>query len=408
MTDEDSNVARVIDVSERTGRDPLVVLLIGDGEREIAWSGPSPAPGDVFLVSLGEPLRVLRKIGSSQPGAWTVETDAMRWRRRNRRGQTRMEALWQRHHIRRAVRAYFDDEGFIEIDAPLLVRGTTPDATIQSFAVDDRYLVTSSEYQIKRLEVAGFDRLYTLAHNYRRADGEGPYRNPEFTMLEWARVGQSLTDIETDAEQVVWRAHRALGGTGRLKVNAGWVDLTPPWDRMTVIDAVERFVGTRLADFSLASITKALTTAGVEIREAWTSDAYFLFSLLLDHIQPHLGAERPVFLQDWPAFETSSTQERPGQPVAERSELFIGGIEISDGFPSLTDPLRQAQAFERQRERRVRAGAAPVETDVAYLDALCAGLPEGAGMALGFDRLVMILTDRTDLKSVLPFAWDEV
>jgi elongation factor P--beta-lysine ligase len=227
-------------------------------------------------------------------------------------------------------------------------------------------------------------------------------------MLEWARVGQSLADIESDAEQVVWRAHRELGGTGKIVVNDHEVDVTPPWDRLTVIEAVARFVGTRLADFSLASITAALATAGVDIRETWKGDVHFLFSLLLDHIQPHLGVPRPVFLQDWPAFETSSTREKPGQPVAERSELFIGGIEISDGFPSLTDPARQAQAFARQQERRARAGTASVDVDTTYLEALRAGLPEGAGMALGFDRLVMVLTDRTDIKSVLPFAWDEV
>lgn len=400
-----NRVARVVHVSSAA---PMVVLIVGDQEHEVAWQGGLPTLGDAYLVTPQNPPQVLEKIGASLPNAWSIDGDGMRWRRRNAQGETRMEVLWKRHAIRRAVRDYMDGEGFIEIDTPLLVHGATPDATIQSFAVGDRYLISSSEYQIKRLEVAGFDRTYTMTQNYRKDDGEGPYRNQEFTMLEWARVGQSLAVIEEDAEQMTWAAHKVLGGTGQLIYQGRTIDLTPPWDRLTVAEAIERFAGVKLANFSLDALRQAVQTAGIAVNAAWKDDIYFLFSLLMDHIQPSLGLERPVFICDWPAFETSSVQEKAGQDVAERSELFICGVEISDGFPSLTDYERQKQTFEHQLGRRRKDGVPCVALDEAYLESMRVGLPRGAGMALGFDRLVMVLTNQPTIKSVLAFSWDEV
>lgn len=405
MPDKNNRIARVIHVSASSAK---VVVMIGDVEHEIAWSGELPVLGDAFLVTAQNPLHIIEKIGASVPGVWNSEGDGMRWRRHNAQGQTRMEILWQRHAIRRAIRDYMDGEGFIEIDAPLLVHGATPDATIQSFPVGDRYLISSAEYQIKRLEVGGFDRTYTLTQNYRRDDGEGPYRNQEFTMLEWARVGQSLSVIEADVERMTLAAHKLLGGAGTLVYQGRNIDLTPPWDRLTVADAIERFAGAKLADFSLTSMQRAVQKAGISVSDKWQDDIYFLFSLLMDHIQPSLGLNRPVFLCDWPAFETSSAQEKAGREVAERSELFISGIEISDGFPSLTDYERQKQTFQQQLERRSKDGTLLVEIDNAYLEAMRVGLPRGAGMALGFDRLVMVLTNQPTIKSVLAFAWGEV
>lgn len=405
MPDKNNRVARVIHASPIASK---IVIMIGDEEYEIEWRGSMPSLGDVFLASPENPPRILEKIGVALPGAWNIACDGMRWRRPLSQGQTRMGILWKRHAIRRAIRDYMDSEGFIEIDTPLLVRGATPDATIQSFAVGGRYLITSSEYQIKRLEVAGFDRIYTLTQNYRRGDGEGRYHNQEFTMLEWARVGQPLSIIEADVEQMTLAAHKVLGGNGKIVYQGCEVDLTLPWDRMTVISAIERYAGHTMHDFSLSSLQQAVQKVGISVNKKWRDDIYFQFSLLMEHIQPELGMRRPVFVQDWPAFETSSALKKVSCDVAERSELFIAGIEISDGFPSLTDYERQKQTFKAQQERRKADQAPTVDLDHLYLEAMRAGLPCGAGMALGFDRLVMVLTDQPIIRQVLAFAWDEV
>lgn len=407
MPDKNPRSARVVHVAGAP-ETPLVTVLVGAAEHELEWSGTAPAPGDIFRASAGDPPVLFEKIGAAAPGAWRRDGDALRWRRRGRSGATRMELLWRRHRIRRAVRDHLDEAGFIEIDTPLLVRGTSPDATIASFAVGERHLVPSAEYQIKRLEAGGFDRVYTLTQNFRRDDGAGTTRNPEFTMLEWARVGQDLAAIEQDAEALVRRAHAALGGSGTLSFNGHEIDLAPPWERQSVAEAVERQTKVALGDFSADALCRALSEAGVAIRESWKDDVAFLFSLLMGHVQPTLGLSRPLFLRDWPSFETASTAARGATGVAERSELFIGGLEIADGFPTLTDPVRQAETFAFQLERRRRAGTEPVPLDQAYLEALRSGLPQGAGMALGFDRLVMALTGQREIRSVLAFAWDEL
>ncbi len=335
------------------------------------------------------------------------DPDKIRWQKPDAKGRSRADILAQRHIVKRAVRDYLHDEGFIEIDMPLLVVGTTPDVEIDSFEVEGRYLGTSTEYQIKRMEIGGIDKLYTLTQNYRRGD-RGRFRNPEFTMLEWARVGETLDDIENDAENFTLAAHKALGGTGKIVYQGMTVDLTPPWDRLSVTDAVEKYVGVRLKDFTPMSLIPALEAAKIPVKDDWREDAVFLFTVLLDHVQNSLGFEKPVFLQDWPNFLTSSAKEHDSGAFTERSELFIAGVEISDGFPSLTDPKRQRENFARQLERRKHESKPPVDLDEKYLRAMEEGFPAGAGMALGFDRLVMVLTDCADIAAVLAFNWDEL
>lgn len=411
MNSKSYNIARIVSVRPQGPSQSDVILLLGDREFALLHEGLPPAIGDIYRVDYGEQTRLLEKIGSAQPGAWHLQGDAMRWRKRDAAGRNRMEILRQRHIIRRAVRDSMDGEGFLEIDTPLLVHGTTPDATIQSFPVGDRYLITSSELQLRRMEVGGFEKIYSLTKNYRMDDGEGPTRNPEFTMLEWVRVGADLAQIERDTENLVLSAHKALGGTGRISYRGHDIDLKLPWDQVTVEDAIRQHTGAELPDFSLESLTVAVEMAGYKMRDEWNGDKYFLFSLLIDHIQPSLGWERPVFMQDWPAFETSSALEKAGSGktgVAERSELFIGGIEICDGFSSFTDYEKQKQTFEFQQQRRREKNIPTVGLDDAYMEAMREGLPSDTGMALGFDRLVMVLSDAADIRSVLAFAWDEV
>ena len=130
--------------------------------------------------------------------------------------------------------------------------------------------------------------------------------------------------------------------------------------------------------------------------------------MLMDYLQEHLGFERPVFIRDWPLFQTSSAKESESGEFVERSELFIAGVELSDGFPSITNPVHQKEAFLRQLERRRTHGKEKVELDTVYLNAMQEGFPSSTAMALGFDRLVMLLTDQRDIASVLAFGWDEL
>ena len=320
---------------------------------------------------------------------------------------TRAEVLRRRHTIRKAVRGYLDDQGYLEIDAPLLVRGTTPDPAVESFRVGDRYLVTSTEYQMKRLAAGGFERLYSLTQNFRVGDG-GSFRNPEFTMLEWGRVGVALDRIEADAEGFVAAAMAALGLSETLVYQGCSIDMRTPWERLSVAEAIERVTGFGFAQFDAENCRGALIATAVAIQPEWADDRDFLFSLLMTHIQPRLGESRPVFIRDWPFYETTSARQRDDGMTADRSELLIAGIELSDGFGALADADMQLYLFQHALARRGANGQLPVDLDGKYLEAMRETSMFGAGMALGFDRLVMLLTDQAHIRNVLALEWEEL
>lgn len=408
MSKEANIIGRVIHVGKSADGKCRVMLMTGDQEFEMTWADAPPSLGEVYCLTPGNHPKILRQIACPEAGAWSVEGDAMRWRKNNTAGQTRMDALKKRHTIRRAVRDYLDSEGFIELDCPLLVRGTTPDAAITSFRVDDRYMSTSTELQMRRLQVGGFDQIYTLTQNFRKGEGEGSTHNPEFTMLEWVRVGQALTAVEEDTAQLTWLAHRALGGEKIHTWQGRAVNLEPPWDRAKMADIITKFTGAAMPDYSLSSMQKAVQAAGLTVHKEWAEDRIFLFSILIDHLQQFLGFDRPVIVYDWPAFQTSSALEKDGDELTERSEAYICGLELCNGFLSLTEYAGQKTAFQKQLDRRKVEGKDHIEIDDAYMEAVRQGLPQDSGMALGFDRLVMLLTDRPDIRSVLALAWDEL
>jgi elongation factor P--(R)-beta-lysine ligase len=399
---------RITGVNTSSSQETRVTFYVGDIEREVVWKAAPPQLGDVVETDPDQPDRDPELIGRAQAGAWLSESDALRWRRPlPHQNISRMEILRKRHLIRQAVRGYLDNEEFIEIDAPLLVHGTTPDVAVESFSLDDRYLVTSTEYQMKRLAVGGMEKIYSLSQNFRPGDG-GTYRNPEFTMLEWGRVGEQMSAIEKDAEGLTLAAMRALGLADTLSYQGQRITMRAPWKRMSVVDAIAKTTGYVMQDFEASSCAEAVRAAGMEMRSEWEAHGDFLFSILMDHIQPQLGREHPVFITEWPLSQTTSAQEDGKSKRAVRSELFIAGIELSDGFAGLADPCLQMQFFSYMEAKRAADKQQAVKLDQRYMDAMRLGAPYGAGMALGFDRLVMLLTDQPHIHNVLAFNWDEV
>ena len=322
-------------------------------------------------------------------------------------GLTRAEILRRRAAIRQAVRGYLDGEGYVEIDTPLLVRGTTPDPAVESFPVGDRYLVPSAEFQLKRLAIGGVQQLYSLTQNFRPGD-ISPVRNPEFTMVEWGRVGAPVSRMEADAEAFVTAAMGRLGLGDTLDYGGHTIDMRTPWERLSVSDAIRRLTGAPFPRFDLSSCRQAVEAAGLAIQPEWAEDRDFLFSLLMTHIQPGLGTGRPVFLREWPFYETTSAKASEDGQTADRSELFVAGVELADGFAALADAEMQTMLFQGALARRAANGQAAVTLDERYLDAMRVDPPFGAGMAMGFDRLVMLLTGQTEIRNVLAFAWDEL
>lgn len=391
---------RVTDVWS-SGQAQGVAVLAGSEQQVVeVQRGERPLlPGDIVTLSLSAEGASVREVHARPGDAWDPAGDATRWRRP---GTTpcRMELLRRRQVVLRELREHLFAEGFLEVQAPLLVRGTCPDVHIASVRAGDRYLTTSTEYQIKRMVVGGFEKVFTLTQNFREGD-VGDHHNPEFTMLEWARAFASLPDIERDAEALVKRAFSALyPGRDALVYRGREVLVNGPWERITVAQALERHLGVRSA--SGASLRAEALRLGLDVPGAILEDDHALVSYLIGRAQPHLGAPAPVFLCDWPSFMTSSAGS------TERSELVIAGLELSDGFPSVRDSGLQERLLRQEVERRVREGKDAVAIDERYPAALQQGIPPGAGMALGVDRLVMVLTGAEQIRDVLAFAWDEL
>lgn len=336
--------------------------------------------------------------------------DSMRWKQ-TAGNSSRMLRLQQRQQVISSVREDLYAQNFLEIETPLLVKSTCPDIHIDSIQAGEGYLVTSTEYQIKRLIVGGFVKVFTLTKNF-RANDRGRYHSTEFTMLEWARAFESLHAIEEDAIRFIRKAFCKLFPTqDKLTFNGHEIDfMSSPWERLTVREALQVHLGLKdLEDFSLEPLCRASKDAGLIIPADFQHDNYLVISYLLDLLQPHLGTQTPTFLQEWPAYLTTSAPISLKDPhAAQRSELYIGGIEIADGFPFLTDAKMQRDLFMQALEGRKEQNKPSVTIDEQYLESLAQGLPPGAGMALGMDRLVMVLTGSNQLADVQSFDWDEL
>jgi elongation factor P--beta-lysine ligase len=397
-------IVRIIDILDTQNDICRCAVWHHLGFQEITLPLVHARMGNVVELVDGVYHRTLHHADQKKNGA---NSEVRRLSQPDKNGKSRAEILTARHIIKRAVRDYLHAQNFIEIDMPLRVRGTTPDPHIESFDLGDgTYLTTSTEYHLRRLEVGGFDKIYSLTQNFRKGD-TGRYRNPEFTMLEWDRVGASLEDIENDLENFTRAAATALGLGDIISYQEHTIDIKSPWTRMTVREAIQKYTGFTLQNFDHGSLQNAVTRLGLKHNDPGP-DAEFLFTLLIDHVQKFLGFEQPVFLREWPLFQTSTAGGDAQKGFANRSECIMCGVELSNGFEALTDATLQRDSFHAMLDYRTKTKKNIVSLDETYLNALYEGLPNESAMALGFDRLVMILTDQDHIRNVMAFYDDEL
>ena len=254
------------------------------------------------------------------------------------------------------------------------------------------YLHTSPEFAMKKLLVAGLPRLFQLAHAFRNAERSSTH-HPEFTMLEWYRAGRDYTALMDDCEALL---RAALARRGRERLEYRGVGCDP----RLAVRAHHRGGGVR----------EARGPRRVRARARARSDSYedTFFRVFLNEIEPKLGVGRPTLVYDWPIALGALARAKPGEPrVAERVELFVGGLELANGFSELTDAAEQRRRFERDVAEKARLYGERYPIDGDFLSALEHGLPASAGMALGFDRLVMCATGAARIEDVLWAPVDE-
>jgi elongation factor P--(R)-beta-lysine ligase len=333
---------------------------------------PEWSVGDLVDVDTGAVLR--RYTGPPYPGPTTEVA---------RLPRTRLDHLRARATALAGVRTFFAARDFLEVETPLLVPSPGLEIHLDAVPAGDGFLITSPEYQMKRLLAAGFERIYQVCKCF-RGNEHGPHHAGEFTMIEWYRAGAELDAIIDDTEQLVAAVVRAVSGG----LQAFGVDVTPPWPRMTVRAAMRNWAGVEIeGDESAAALVAKVRAAGIAVPDASAWDDAF-FAAFLDRVEPAIAAlDRPLILHDWPAPLAALARRRDDDPrVSHRFEAYVAGLELANAFGELTDPVEQRARFEDDQRIRRDRGRAVYPIDDKLLAALAEGLPPSAGIALGFDR----------------------
>ncbi|MDP9002032.1 MAG: EF-P lysine aminoacylase EpmA [Myxococcota bacterium] len=304
-----------------------------------------------------------------------------------------MKRLRERARVLGDIRRFFDARGFVEVQTPAMVPSPGMDLHLHAFEVvgadrsPERWLITSPEYQMKRLLADGWERIYQVAPCFRR-DEMGALHNPEFTMLEWYRAPAGIDDVIRDTEQLV----AAVTG-GRVHLGDRVVDVRPPLERLPLCDAFARFAG----------------WAEDETLDAAASDEDRYYRAFVESVEPALArSDRGLFIVDYPATQSSLARKKPSDPrFAERFELYVAGIELCNGFGELVDPVEQRQRFERDQAARRARGLPVYPIDERFLAALTRVPPSG-GNALGVDRLAALACATTEICDVMAFTASEL
>jgi len=307
-----------------------------------------------------------------------------------------LEALRLRADFLSVIRRFFAERGVLEVETPILSHHGTTDPHIDSIRSEHGlWLHSSPEFAMKRLLAAGSGPIYQLCKVFRHGE-QGRRHNPEFTLLEWYRPGFSDGQLMDEVESLL----RTLLSE-RLELGEG--------QRMRYAQAFQQVLGLDPLEAPVAALAEAAVGHGIDInlavheaeRDTWLE---LLMGMV---IEPALPAGEPVFISHFPASQASLARLDPKDPrYALRFELYLGGLELANGFDELADAGEQARRFAQEREARRNAGQADVAADVHLLAALEHGLPACSGVALGVDRLLMLALGAEDIRQVIAFPFE--
>ena len=300
--------------------------------------------------------------------------------------EERKPYLLLRARIVHSIREFFITRQYLEIETPQLISAPAPETHIESISIDGRYLHTSPELCMKRLLAFGFPKIFQIAKCFR--DGErGGLHLPEFSLLEWYRTKIDYRSLMKECEALFRFLCRRLDMGSELCYRGMDIELDRPWERISVKTAFYRY-------------------ASVPLDQALESENFD--RIMVEEIERHLGMKTPTFLYDYPAEMAALARLKPGDPtVAERFELYVGGVELANGFSELNDAHEQRARFENELQKRASLGKGISPMPETFLKAL-EHMPNAAGIALGIDRLMMMFSDARKIDQVVAFTPEEV
>jgi elongation factor P--(R)-beta-lysine ligase len=317
----------------------------------------------------------------------------------------RLPYLQVRELIRVAMRQWFAEQGFVEVETPILQVAPGAEVHLAGFATEwktpdgrgqPRWLHSSPEFAMKKLLAGGVPRLFQFARVFRNSEGSALH-HPEFTMLEWYRAGAGA-GYETIMQDCA--ALLAITGARQLRWQDTTCDPTAEPERLTVAGAFERHAGVDLFA-TVGDAHKLSQVSGIAMHAGDSWDDVF-FRIMFEKIEPHLGVGRPTILCEYPIHMAALARAKPDDPrVAERFELYACGVELANAFGELTDPAIQRARLEADMDEKERLYGVRWPVDEDFLAALDHGLPDCAGIALGFDRLVMLASGAQHIEDVL-------
>lgn len=281
-----------------------------------------------------------------------------------------------------AIRVFFAERGFLAIETPVRLPAPALEDYIEAEPSGDHWLRTSPELHMKRLLAAGYERICQIGPCFRQGE-QGRRHLPEFTMLEWYRLHADHEDILADTIALVRQVVQSVLGTLACPFRGQVIDFGGDWERLTVAEAFTRFAG--------RDLDEAIDRGEFE-------------QVLVEQVEPHLGIGHPTVLGEYPLACSGLSRPIPGRPDrVERWELYAAGLELGNACSELTDPDEQAARFAACAELRRREGRPVYPVDEPFMAALRQGMPPAAGIAIGLDRLVMVLANLDDLAETVAF-----
>ncbi len=298
----------------------------------------------------------------------------------------RKPTLVLRSGILREFRACLMEKGYIEVETPQIVPQPAPERHIDPIHVENSYLHTSPEICMKRLFAAGYHQIFQICKCFRKSE-RGRRHLPEFTMLEWYRAGIDYKGLMEDCETLISEVVRRLRSDYRITYRDEEIDFSPPWQRMSVKEAFERYGGVNLEEVRAEGLFE---------------------EVLVRRVEPRLGLGRPTFLYDFPAPMAAMAKRKKDAPmIEERFEVYVAGMELANGFTELNDKEEQRRRLEDEMRVRREAGRSTFAMPERFLQAV-GHMPDGAGIAVGIDRFVMVLAGKEDIKDVVTFTPEEL
>lgn len=325
-----------------------------------------------------------RRKTTSDSSLWKADSPDLPAARRERERLALLRpALETRARAMTATRDFFTSRGFLEVQTPVRIPTPALEDYIEAIPSGKHWLRTSPEFHMKRLLAAGYDKIFQLGPCFRR-DEMGTRHLTEFTMLEWYRADAHWLDVQHDCAQLLTAVARATGPNTRHFRNRD-IDLTQPWELITVEDAFNNFANREL--------------------DACIRDGLFE-QVLVESVEPNLGINgRPTALTEYPLACSGLSKQIPGRPErVERWELYACGLEIGNACSELADPHEQIRRFRECTALRHREHRIEYPLDQPFMDAMRAGMPQAAGVAIGMDRLFMLLTGLDDISGVNAFV----